>query len=241
MVRAAVPAPRPSRRQKTGRQRLQRAGDRKARMDIRLCQREARTSENGPPLAHCRGWAAGGGSGVSSPAHAGGWQGARGAPPRRRAGRGPGTARVSVHEAGRRRHHPPGPAAAHRPPHTPEPTPTERSSSHRRPTRLPPPAPLLPTPRRPNPPPPSASPRWLIHRSHNTHQPTHHTAPAPLPPPRPRTTSPRLGWPAQVYLAGRGRGSGAKRRTPFLAKPRREAKETPEGGAAACCAQGRNP
>jgi hypothetical protein len=33
-------------------------------------------------------------------------------------------------------------------------------------------------------------------------------------------------------------GSGGP---PFLAKPRREAKETPEGGAAACCAQGRNP
>jgi len=51
----------------------------------------------------------------------------------------------------------------------------------------------------------------------------------------------RLGWPVQIYLARRGRGSGAKRRTPFLAKPRREAKETPGGGAAACCAQGRNP
>jgi hypothetical protein len=51
------------------------------------------------------------------------------------------------------------------------------------------------------------------------------------PPPRLRPLQlPRLGWPVQVYLAGRGRGSGARQRTPFLAKPRRGAKETPRAG-----------
>jgi hypothetical protein len=35
--------------------------------------------------------------------------------------------------------------------------------------------------------------------------------------------------------------TGSERRTPLPRKPRREAKETPEGGAAARCAQGRNP
>jgi hypothetical protein len=65
--------------------------------------------------------------------------------------------------------------------------------------------------------------------------------PGPIPPaaaPPEATPASRLGWPVQVYLDSRGRGSGAKRRTPFLRDPRREAKETPEGGAAACCAQG---
>jgi hypothetical protein len=63
---------------------------------------------------------------------------------------------------------------------------------------------------------------------------------APIPPaaaPPEATPASRLGWPVQVYLDRRGRGSGAKRRTPFLQEPMREAKETPEGGAAACCAQ----
>jgi hypothetical protein len=54
--------------------------------------------------------------------------------------------------------------------------------------------------------------------------------------------APRLGWPVQV-LPGRSRKGGPARSggPPFLAKARREAKETPDGGAAACCAQGRNP
>jgi hypothetical protein len=37
------------------------------------------------------------------------------------------------------------------------------------------------------------------------------------------------------------RGAVSERRTPFLQGPRREAKETAEGGAAACCAHRRNP
>jgi hypothetical protein len=56
----------------------------------------------------------------------------------------------------------------------------------------------------------------------------------------PSSIPPRLAHPG---LPGRSRKGGPARSggPPFLAKPRREAKETPEGGAAACCAQGRNP
>jgi hypothetical protein len=56
------------------------------------------------------------------------------------------------------------------------------------------------------------------------------------------TQASRLDYPVQV-LPGLSRKGGPARSggPPFLAKPRREAKETPEGGAAACCAQGRNP
>ena len=51
---------------------------------------------------------------------------------------------------------------------------------------------------------------------------------------------PGLARPGFTWTVEEGE-SGAKRRTPLPPKPRREAKETPEGGAAACCAQGRNP
>jgi hypothetical protein len=66
--------------------------------------------------------------------------------------------------------------------------------------------------------------------------------PIPAAAPPPATQASRMGWPVQV-LPGRSRkGSPARSGgLPFLPKPRREAKETPKGGAAACCAQGRNP
>jgi hypothetical protein len=45
----------------------------------------------------------------------------------------------------------------------------------------------------------------------------------------------------QVYLDGRGRGASATRWPPFLVKPRREAKRTRLGGAAACSPLRRTP
>jgi hypothetical protein len=64
----------------------------------------------------------------------------------------------------------------------------------------------------------------------------------PLPPPRFRPPSVPPGL-ARPGLPGRSRkGSPARSGgLPFLPKPRRDAKETPGGGAAACCAQWRNP
>jgi hypothetical protein len=69
----------------------------------------------------------------------------------------------------------------------------------------------------------------------------------PSPPSLPRCRRPAPGPPAPAWanaprLPGRSRKGGPARSggPPFLPEPRREAKETPEGGAAACCAQGRN-
>jgi hypothetical protein len=86
----------------------------------------------------------------------------------------------------------------------------------------------------PSRPPRESSPRL-------TRIPAYLPCPDPLPPPRRRPTSARLSLPAPFTWQVEEGGSGAKRRTPLPPKPRREAKETPRGGAVACCAYGRNP
>jgi hypothetical protein len=121
------------------------------------------------------------------------------------------------------RHHPPA-----------EPKQQNRSSPRRRPTPLPRP-PLLPV----CPPRPSAA---------ASTSPRRFTGPAPRPPspiqrmacvltpgsgrrcPAPGPTSTRLGWPGQVYLAGRGRESAAQAADSLPRKPRREAKNGPGAG-----------
>ena len=60
------------------------------------------------------------------------------------------------------------------------------------------------------------------------------------PAPRHSSVPPGLARPGFTWTVEEGE-SGAKRRTPLPPKPRREANETPDGGAAACCAQGRTP
>jgi hypothetical protein len=66
--------------------------------------------------------------------------------------------------------------------------------------------------------------------------------PIPLPPPRLRPLQlPAWAGPSRFTWQVEEGGSGAKRRTPLSRKPRRVAKETPSGGAAACCAHGGNP
>jgi hypothetical protein len=63
----------------------------------------------------------------------------------------------------------------------------------------------------------------------HAHRPCPRRRPAVGPPPQP--------WAARPGLPGRSRKGGPARSggPPFLAKPRREPKESPEGGAAACC------
>src|SRR5918996_2538356 len=162
-------------------------------------------------------------------------------PPRR--GRSPGAACVSMHSAGgggtaelalRSTTHSPGPPATNA-----EPTPTQtdrpaptRDHAVRRPSDAARPPPVPATNSCPPHPSPSASPRWLTHRSQRT--PTHaaHAAPAPLPPPRPGPPAPAWADPSRFYLNGRGRGASATRWPPFLESPGGKRK-TAGGGAAA--------
>jgi hypothetical protein len=109
---------------------------------------------------------------------------------------------------------------------TPDPTSAVRTTSPSSPD--PPPAP----PRRLDGP-PTGSPR--------PHSPPVFCCLGPMPPPHPGLPAPARPDPPRFTWTVEEGESGAKRRTPLPPKPRREAKETPVGGAAACCAQGRNP
>jgi hypothetical protein len=120
--------------------------------------------------------------------------------------------------------------------------PTQPLEPSRRPTRpppfAPPPTPSIPThyalsasPRRPTHWLPDLLPR---HPSSAALDPIA-AAPPPAHPLPPGLTHP--GLPGRSRKGGPARSGGP----PFFPQPRREAKETPGGGAAACCAQGRNP
>jgi hypothetical protein len=240
------------RRRSTGRQERQARPDRRACWTICLCPREARRSRNGPPSRQ-------GGAGrrpaaafTRPPPGAPRARGCGTSPLAWAAGRAPGAERLAAtrpHLKPRHRLDPPRQHAAAPPPHTHraetpeplEPPPTPRSP----PLLLP-----LPRPRSYYLSPalaPAASPR-VVSTVHPLGSPTSSTThPICLPCTRcrrpasgPSSIPPGL---AQPGLPGRSRKGGPARSggPPFLAKPRRKAKETPEGGAAACCAQGRNP
>jgi hypothetical protein len=120
-----------------------------------------------------------------------------------------------------------------------EPTPPARSSTDARP---------VPAPVHLHLHPPDQPPALLVASTIHAPLPTSSLTPAlcclaPIatapPPPRPNQLPPGLTH--QVYLDGRGRGASASRWPPFLVKPRREAKRTPLGGAAACSPLRRTP
>ena len=111
---------------------------------------------------------------------------------------------------------------------------------HRRPTR-----PLAPIPQLPPPPRPPCPLRVvstvqlprLFNLTSSLRLPalTQLAAAPPEPPAR------RLGWPAQVYLAGRGRGVRRKAADPPSSKAQAQSEKRRKGGAAARCARDRNP
>ena len=206
-----------------------------SRADISLCLREARRSRNGPPpRLGTRGERA------RAPAPATGAG-------RRACGRAREPGRALRRQEDKRRRAPSSSGgtdttngSSRQPaPRTPKAETPEPLEPHRRPdpattTRLPPP--YLPSSRVAS----NSSP----HPAHTPH-PCLPDLPYPDPPcRRPASRHPSFppGLPRPV-LPGRSRKWGPARSggPHFLAKPRREAKETPEGGAAACCAQGRNP
>jgi hypothetical protein len=209
-------------------------------MRICLCLREARTSENGPPpLAPA--------PAATPPPRAFARRRARrrsaGAAWSRSAGRGgpkPRPERVSVPRGLGRRHRRNGPAAAHSRPTTRRADRTDdRASTDARPGLQPLPLPI------PRPPYPRLTPRRLDGRPTRLKSDTNPPiTPAPARCRRPAPGPPAPAWadPHHIYLARRGRGGPARSGGPPLPpKPRRDAKETPRGGAAARCAQGRNP
>jgi hypothetical protein len=139
------------------------------------------------------------------------------------------------------------PAAAHS--HAAPPRPTRDTRTARVPS-TPDPAPSPTTTATPTSPPPRPRNSPSCRLDGSPPSPLGHSPPCRSSPlPRLRLPPPRLRPPPASRLAGPSRftwqveegGSGAKRRTPLPRKPRRDAKETPSGGAAACCAHGRNP
>ena len=202
-------------------------------MGIRLCNREARTSANGPPSRTPRP-AGRAGPGLVARTRAAGCQAARGAAAPPGPGPSPCAARASVHHAQQWRHrrHGPKQQTAATATHT-EPTPTEPdrapTDARPRPSASRPHSQILP----------SRTPR-LLRVASTVHPPalttltdpltTRSSCPVAAAPPRPAST--RLGWPAQVYLAGRGREASAQRWPPFLESPGAE-RRTRRGGAAA--------
>jgi hypothetical protein len=128
------------------------------------------------------------------------------------------------------------PAAAHS--HAAPPRPTRDTRTARVPS-TPDPAPSPTTTATPTSPPPRPrnSPSCRLDGSPPSplgHSPPCRLSPLPrlrLPPPRLRPPpASRLGWPVQVYLAGRGRGVRRKAADPPSSKPRRDAKEHPPAG-----------
>jgi hypothetical protein len=244
---ATIRAGRPlERRRSTGRQERQARPDRRRCWDICLCPREARRSRNGPPsrpAARARPPPA---LSRSRPGARRGLGGCAASPLAAAAGPAPGAERLAAtrpHLKPRHRLDPPQHAAA-LPDTLTEPRHQNRSNPHRRPQPATPArrsyylSPALA---------PAASPRVTstVHSSTlQTHpQPNRSAFPAPVAaaPPQALPAS-RLGWPIQVYLAGRGRGVRREAADPPSSRsPRGKPRETPEGGAAACCAQGRNP
>jgi hypothetical protein len=92
---------------------------------------------------------------------------------------------------------------------------TDRASTDARPRLQPP----VPTSDSSQSPPASASPRWSTHPV-SQHIPIHASrSPCPVAAAPPRPTSTRLGKPAHIYLARRGRGASATRWPPFLESP----------------------
>jgi hypothetical protein len=203
--------PLPERGRSTGRR------DRRARRDsaawwaICLCPREARSPKNGPPSSTSSpAPPARGGVFPARPAARG--QGARGTPPTSAAGPGPDAERAPASRAELRRraslrlrsstqprrHHPDRLAETPEPlepPSTPDPRPSPAS------TATSPPASSSQLP-------PRVASGFTPSRLSDTHLLVPHL-PAPpslaaAPPEAPPAS--RLGWPVQVYLAGRGRG-----------------------------------
>ena len=211
-------------------------------MGIRLYQREARTSANGPPSrTPAAGWPRRPGIGRAGarrrlPRGAGRRRAAAGrAPahaPRVRASRRPTAAAAPTRPRSSRQPRPPHTPSRHRqkpiePPPTPDPA-------------LPPPS-LLPTPPAPDPPPPPRRLDGAPTGSHNTHQPTHHTLPLP------RCRRPAPGPPAPAW-AGPPRftwrveeGRPAQRGGLPSSKAQARSEKQARGGAAACSRLRRTP